>query len=173
MKIRRHIRHRSAAGAGFTLVEVLVSVLVLSIGLLGVAKLSFSSVQANGSSYMRTQATAMMQQIMDAMRANRNQAAQAGYDVAFGVTPAAGTDCSQGNCTDVQMATYDLAQWKARLAAAMAGGDGQIVTAVVVLPSGNQELVATVTVQWNDSVAQQTFAPGGANTLNVSAQTVL
>ena len=167
-------KHASAAHAsGFTLIEVLVALLVLSVGLLGVAKLSFSSVQANGSAYMRTQATELTKQIFDAMRANRNQAALNGYDVAYGVNPVAGTDCSQVNCSDIQMATYDLAQWKARLQAAMPGGDGQIVTAIVALPNGNQELTASVSVEWNDQVAQQSFGNAGANVLSISAQTVL
>ena len=158
---------------GFTLVEVMVAMMVLSIGLLGIAKLAFSSVQSNSSAYMRTQAAELTQEIFDAMRANRNQAALGAYNVAIGAFPGAGTNCSQAVCTDVLMAAYDVSIWKARLATAFPGGDGSVVTALVANPNGNQELTAVVTVQWNDTVAQQTFGQGGNQTLSVAAESVL
>jgi type IV pilus assembly protein PilV len=158
---------------GFTLVEVMVAMMVLSIGLLGIAKLAFSSVQSNSSAYMRTQASELTQEIFDAMRANRNQAALGTYNVAIGAFPGAGTNCSQAVCTDVLMAAYDVSVWKARLAATFPGGDGSVVTALAVNANNNQEVTVVVTVQWNDAVAQQTFGQGGNQTLSVVAESVL
>jgi type IV pilus assembly protein PilV len=54
-----HATHATGSSRGFTLVEVLVTLLVLSIGLLGIAKLLLVSSRANDSAYMRTQATAL------------------------------------------------------------------------------------------------------------------
>ena len=159
---------------GFTLVEVMVALMVLSIGLLGVAKLSFSSVQSNNSAYLRTQGAQLIQQVFDDMRANRVQAAVGAYNIAFGAgAPGFATDCSQAVCTDTQMATYDLAKWKQRLKEALPGGDGQVVTALGVTAAGSQELVATVSVQWDDAVAQQTFAAGSGTTQTVTVESVL
>ncbi|HLE93281.1 MAG TPA: type IV pilus modification protein PilV, partial [Sulfuricaulis sp.] len=55
---------------GFSLIEVLVALLVLSIGLLGLAALQTTSLQYNTGSYFRTQATFLAYDIIDRMRAN-------------------------------------------------------------------------------------------------------
>src|ERR1700751_2065618 len=72
---------------GFTLLEVLIAMLVMSIGLLGIGKLMMLSARANDSAYMRTQATALAYTILDAMRSNRQSALVRGYDTAMGVFP--------------------------------------------------------------------------------------
>jgi type IV pilus assembly protein PilV len=144
--------------AGFTLIELLVAVVVLSIGLLGIAKLSLSTVQANGSAYMRSQATELVQQIIDDMHANHDIAVQLGYNIAFGAGPPATPDCDLVVCSNAQIANFDLARWVAALAAQLPNGQGQIVTVATVNPtSGNNETAVVVTVQWNDSVAQWAF----------------
>src|SRR5215472_10747619 len=72
---------------GFTLLEVLIALLVMSIGLLGIGKMMMLSARANDSAYMRTQATALAYTILDAMRANRQAAIVNSYDVAMGAYP--------------------------------------------------------------------------------------
>jgi len=154
---RPRLRARSP---GFTLVEVLAALVVLSVGLLGMIKLSFSSVQANSSAYMRSQSSALMQEIIDNMHANRNQAVVAGaYAIAYGVVPGApGQDCSVvTTCADSDVTAYDLYIWKQRLAAALPNGDGQVVLTPTLLPNGNTGILATISVQWNDSVAQWAY----------------
>jgi type IV pilus assembly protein PilV len=135
---------------GFTLIELLIAVVVLSVGLLGVAKLSLSTVQANGSSYMRSQATELVQQIIDDMHANYNVAVASGYNIAFGAGAPAGPDCDLVVCNNNQVANFDLARWVAALGTQLPNGQGQIETAVIV------------TVQWNDSVAQWAFGTSTA-----------
>lgn len=153
-------RRRHSGASGFTLVEVLVALVVLSVGLLGIAKLSFSAVQANSSAYMRSQSSALMQQIIDNMHANRNQAVviQA-YQIAYGVFPGApAQDCSVvTTCVDADITAYDLYIWKQRLAAALPNGDGQVLLTPTLLANGNTGILATVSVRWNDSVAQWAF----------------
>jgi type IV pilus assembly protein PilV len=148
---------------GFTLIEVLVAVVVLSIGLLGVAKLSLGTVQANGSAYMRSQATELVQQIFDDMHANHDVAVALGYNIAFGAGAPAGPDCDLVVCSNAQVANFDLARWVAALAAQLPNGQGQIVTVTAVNPtSGSNETAVIVTVQWNDSVAQWAFGTSTA-----------
>jgi len=60
--------------SGFTLLEVLVAILVLSIGLLGLAGLMASSIRNNHSAYQRTQATWLAYDMIDRMRVNRANA---------------------------------------------------------------------------------------------------
>lgn len=69
---------RSQRGA--TLIEVMVAVVVLSIGLLGVAALQASALRSNQSSFDRSQAVIHNYSILDAMRANVNAARAGAYD---------------------------------------------------------------------------------------------
>ncbi len=64
-------KHRSR---GFTLLEVLVAMVVLSVGLLGLSGLQTSSLRNNHSAFLRSQATLVSNDIIDRMRANRDSA---------------------------------------------------------------------------------------------------
>jgi type IV pilus assembly protein PilV len=154
---------------GFTLIEVLVALVILSIGLMGIAKLMLYSSHSNDSAYLRSQATNLAYQILDDMRANN--AAIASYATPSTVAVAdPGLNCvgAASTCTNPQVALYDVYQWKLRLDAApvppnppgaLPGGFGQIVTTPT--PLGAQTQV-TITVSWNDSVAQNSLNNGGA-----------
>ena len=76
---------RPAVGrtSGFTIVEVLVSLVILSIGLLGIAKLVLYSAHSNDSAYLRSQATQLAYEILDNMRANPTAAAAGNYNTAL------------------------------------------------------------------------------------------
>ncbi len=145
----------NARAGGFTLVEVLVAVLVISIGMLGVAKLVLTAVTANDSAYFRTQAADLAYSILDAMRANRAYAATTGgYQLSFGQSPNMTIQCDAlgADCTPAEMAQYDLYRWRQQLASALPQGNGQVI--VTPAPAAGQVATATITVQWNDSVAQ-------------------
>lgn len=148
---------------GFTLVELLVALVILSVGLLGVAKLSLGTVQANDSAYMRSQATALVQQIIDNMRANQPAAAAGSYNIALGASPAV---------TDIP--TYDLSTWKTLLAQQLPGGDGSVTAVAEANPlTGQNETVATITVQWDDSVAEASFGVPAGGAMTVTVETML
>lgn len=95
---------------GVTLIEVLIAVVVLSIGLLGIVGLQTAGMQTSLASYQYSQATAKVQGMLERMRANR-AAAQAGtYDVAAGSAPAnPAVNCASAVCTSAQQAAWDLA----------------------------------------------------------------
>ncbi len=148
------------ADAGFTLLEVLVALVVLSIGLLGVGKLMLVASRANDSAYLRSQATALAYGIFDTMRSNRLTALTGNYNVnpVSGVANP-GFDCATATCSSAQIAQYDLYKWQGALTQALGpSGDGTITTNNVIDPvSGSQQTLAVITVQWNDQVAQQTI----------------
>jgi type IV pilus assembly protein PilV len=162
---------------GFTLVELLVAVVVLSIGLLGIAKLSLGAMQSNGSAFMRSQATELVQEIVDDMRANEPWAVTGGYNILYGANPGASPNCVSASCSAAQIATYDLSRWTNRLATLMPGGQGQVTVTQVVNPAtGSAEYTAVVSVQWNDTVAQTAFANGNAApapTMTITMETLL
>src|SRR6202044_3725701 len=72
--------NRGAGIEGFTLVEVMVSLVILSMGLLGIAKLVLFSAHSNDSAYLRSQATDLAYEILDNMRANPTAAAAGNYN---------------------------------------------------------------------------------------------
>ena len=67
---------------GFSLLEVLIAVLVLSVGLLGMAALQINAMKNNQSSYQRTQAVMLSYFMLDAMRTNRGDVADGNYNMA-------------------------------------------------------------------------------------------
>ncbi len=118
--------------AGFTMVEALVALVVLSIGLLGVAGLQLTGLRANSSAASRSQASYLADDIIDRMRANRTAALSGSYNIAMG-TAATGTNTP----------SIDLIAWQADLTALPAGQGSVAINAATG--------VATVSVQWVDS----------------------
>jgi type IV pilus assembly protein PilV len=162
---------------GFTLIEVLVSLVIFSIGLLGMAKLVLVSAHANDSAYLRSQATALAYQILDNMRSNMSAATTSGYDIALGANPAAPTTCV-GNgaaCSPAQQAAWDVYSWTQHLNAANSLGGGLPSGTGSVVTAGNP-VTATITVQWDDSAAQCAFGPctiGTPTPMSITLETSL
>jgi len=167
--------HRTRGNRGFTLVEVLVTLLVLSIGLLGIAKLLLVSSRGNDSAYLRTQATALAYSILDSMRANRQAALAGNYNGTSAAAANPNTQCPVGSpCSASTIAQYDMWNWQQALTTGLGpSGSGTVTTATVADPvTGGNDVTATITVQWNDSVAQQTFGAAASN-VTVTLETVL
>ncbi|MGB5511340.1 MAG: type IV pilus modification protein PilV [Woeseiaceae bacterium] len=116
---QRAIRRQQS---GFTLIEVMVSVLVLSIGLVGVAALQGVSLKNTQSAFMRSQATALAYDLADRMRANVLSARTGLYNPG---TAASVAGCkSTTGCTAQDMAKHDLAEWNAAIATYLPMGQG-------------------------------------------------
>ena len=107
---------------GFTLIEVLIAVLVLSIGLLGLAALQTSGLGMNHSAYLRSQATILAADMADRMRANRAGVDSFAYHLPASTAHAACT--STGGCTTAELAENDMSEWTTNLATALPGGTG-------------------------------------------------
>jgi type IV pilus assembly protein PilV len=128
---------------GFTLIEVLVTVIILAIGLLGLAGLQLNGLRYTHSAYQRSQATILGNDIIDRMRVNRLVAEAGTYNIAIGAAPAS-TSClgTGANCNPAALANADLSEWKQSLAAVLPLGDGAITQ------NGGR---FTITIQWDDS----------------------
>lgn len=127
---------------GITLVEVLVALLVLSIGLVGLAALQVNGLRFSHSAFLRTQSTVLAYDIIDSMRANRDEARKGSYLLDLNANAAA-TNCSAG-CTPPELAQSDLAKWENDLAERLPQGNGSITG--FVAPGK-----FTVTVQWQEN----------------------
>jgi len=143
------LRHHKTAGKerGFTLIEVLVTVIILAIGLLGLAGLQLGGLRYSFSAYQRSQATIMANDIVDRMRANRNVATAGGYDIDIGDDPN-DVDCTGvgANCSAASLANADLFEWKQSLADTLPAGDGAIA---------NNGGTFTITIQWDDTRGEE------------------
>lgn len=144
---------------GLSLIEVLVSVVVLAIGMLGIASLLIAAEKANNSSYSKQQAAQAAYNIFDKIRANSQAGIDGNYDanniggdgMPVTVTVPSTLCNTTSNCTAAQLATYDLFLWFNRDLAMLPNGSGSITTALNAA-AGNT--IVTITVQWNDSAAQ-------------------
>lgn len=108
---------------GSSLIEVLVALLVFSVGMLGLAALQLNALQGASDSSQRSQTTWIMQDIAERFRANPegtaaayaaapNCAALPGAMCADHFNPATGAKVQAANCTAAQMATFD--RWEAQ-----------------------------------------------------------
>lgn len=129
---------RARSQSGTSLIEVLVAVIIMSIGLLGVAAMQSITLRNSQGAMERTQGVVQTYSILDAMRANVTAARAGAYNVAIATpcaVPAAGTSLVQN----------DLRDWilslQATLGPSACGG---------VSCTAN---VCTVTVRWDDSRA--------------------
>lgn len=126
--------HRAQAGVG--LIEVLVAVLILSLGVLGVAALQTRALSNNGSTMQVSMATVASYSILEAMRADRTNALAGSYNTSSPIKanacPAAGTSLAGYNlnqwCT-LQLATYlpAAASTTATIACTAANGSCTVV----------------------------------------------
>jgi type IV pilus assembly protein PilV len=117
--------------------EVLVSMLILGIGLLGMAGLQMVGLRNNQMAYLRSQATQLAYDMSDRMRANAT--ALASY-TGLGTTD----NCVTSTCSVTQMAGYDVKQWKDTVAAQLPGGAGTVTSAGGIY---------SITVSWTEKDA--------------------
>jgi type IV pilus assembly protein PilV len=127
--------------AGFTLIEVLIAMLVLAIGLLGLAGLQVTSLRNNQSAYNRGQATQLSYDLADRMRANI--AGIATYTAILPGAAMAKANClTTTGCIPADMAENDLFEWNRAVTSTLPSGVGTITLA------GN---VFTISITWDDN----------------------
>ncbi|MCC5794475.1 MAG: type IV pilus modification protein PilV [Chromatiales bacterium] len=120
---------------GVTMIEVMIAIVVLAIGLIGLARLQAATLQFNNSAYLRSQATNLASDMADRMRANR--AAALGPALPYNLDV---DDVPPGGGT---LAADDLNEWRAALAGTLPSGTGGIT----VTGAGR----ATIVVCWDDT----------------------
>lgn len=100
--------------SGFTILEVLIAVIILSVGILGLAGLQAVALRNNHSAFLRSQATMLAYDISDRMRANLTETQADGYDLTA-ANPNANCIGTTG-CTEAQMAGHDISEWNLAVA---------------------------------------------------------
>ena len=159
------IRVPPQAQRGITMVESIVALVVLSIGLLGIAGMYVMSLQTGRTAMLRTQAVNLVSDLGDRIRAN-GRAGNA-YDLAtYGGAPAEHDCVVTANCTAAELAEDDLARWLQNVDDALPTGvDAQVVftpAAAVGLPEQYR-----IDLSWRE--ASEDFSYGSSTFLIAAA----
>jgi len=135
MQLKQH-------NAGFTMIEVLITMIILSIGLLGLAGMQANGLKSNHLAYVRSQATLQAYDMSDRMRANMAGVNAGNYNN-IDTSTITGTqpDCETGTCIPTDLAKYDANTWKTNLAGNLPKGQGKVAMAAGI---------TTITVMWDD-----------------------
>ena len=127
--------------SGFSLLEIMIAVSVLSIGLLGLAKLQGASLKTNQSATLRSQVTMLASDMFDTMRANQVEAESGSYNITKAQNPPTSPTSLSGD---------DLVNWFNSIA--------------VVLPPGSDASIACADIDATDTLA---CSPGSLFTINL------
>jgi len=130
---------------GFSLVEVLIALIVMSVGMLGIAGLYVQSMQAGRTSMLRHHAITLAGDVADRIRAN--PMAGAAYAAAAG----ADNNCVAQNidCSIDQMAANDIFLWQAQARDFLPPmGDGSQQVQVVF--NGGNPPSYQITIRWDE-----------------------
>ena len=137
---------------GVSLVESMIALVVISIGLLGIASLQITAMKLNSSALHNSQSVWIAYNMADRVRSNIAQYTNyVGVDTDF----AAAQDCLTQACTTAEMINADAADWKA-LVETLPDGRGMIFQ-----PTGSTNLV--ITVMWDDEGTGATGTNCGSN----------
>jgi type IV pilus assembly protein PilV len=137
MKTKHNTQKRINHQSGFSLLEVLISIVVTSVGLLGLAGMQAAGLRSNHSAYHNSQATVLAYDMADRMRAN------AGFMSLYSTeTPTQVAACNGAGCSTGDLVKNDLFDWNAELAAAIPGSVGTVTLAGTTY---------TVSVSWDDN----------------------
>lgn len=139
----------SRKNRGFSLIEVLVSLLIITLGIVGVMHLQTQSLKANQRAYFRTQADILSRDIVARMYANREEARKGAYTAQ--AKPSTASDCLANDCTPDQMARWDLLQWFQRLERDLPEGSAELAN----LPGDPSRYL--ITLRWDDQRAAATL----------------
>lgn len=150
---------------GFSLIEILVTILILAIGLLGLAGLQTRMLTTELESFQRSQALVLVQDMVNRINANRDAAR--GDDYSASTVYGTGSTLGDSGCTQAETAARDLCQWSQSLKGAGVDDAGNAVGAMIgargcietLSGAEKSEVVLRVTVAW------QGMSPSVAPTL--------
>jgi len=128
--------------AGVSLIEVLITIIIMAIGLLGIAGLQNTSLKFSYESYLRTQGSFLAYDLIDRIRANPDGGP---YNLAFNETPPQ-VDCFDGDtCSETDIRQFDLYYWKQQV-------DELLPEAMVDVRFDPVQSMYTLRIEWDDRV---------------------
>ena len=125
---------------------------IMAIGLIGIAKLQITSNVYTESGLHRSQASSLALEIFERMRVNTSEAKAGSYDII--ALPTSTTNCegSDAECTPTQIKDHDLRAWSSRITTLLPGADASITTSP---DNGKDPVDITITIEWDQSRGQR------------------
>lgn len=155
--MRDNFRAPGDGERGATMMEVLVTIVILAFGLLGVAGLQTRMHLAQAESYHRSHAVLLMQDMVDRVNANRSNAMN------YVTAAPLGTGNSVQDCTGLTGAALDLCEWNnALLGAAESTAGGQKVGGMIGARGCIASVSATMPREFVVAVVWQGMVPTAA-----------
>ena len=146
---------------GFTLIEAMVALVVLSVGMLGIAGLYVTTLRSSGGAIYRMQAVNLATDMADRIRANR------GANLAYNAAAADNNCYGAGSvdCAPAAMAANDLFVWQAQVIATLPSGNGVVAVAPGV--AATDPFTYTITITWRGSGETAATQPSYVMTLQI------
>lgn len=147
--------NRISRASGFSLIEVLIAVIILAIGLLGIAGLQVTSKRTSFEALQRVTAVMLAQDITERIRANKGElSTYTGKPDVTATVPAAAPnpDCGAATCTPAEMVDYDVYQWQQAIlgASETKGGAnaGGLILPTGCITAGVNTGEVTIAIAW-------------------------
>lgn len=140
----KHLPPRALRQGGMTLVESLIALLVMALGLLGLAGVQARLLAENRTSNQRAIAIGLIEDLANRMVINRDAALAGSYALAWSGTKAA-QDCLTAQCTGAQMAQSDLNLWRTNVVAALPGANATVFAS----PTDARQI--GIAIAWNSN----------------------
>ncbi|MBI5436346.1 MAG: type IV pilus modification protein PilV [Nitrosomonadales bacterium] len=137
---------------GFSMIEILVTLVIVATALLGTAGLQVIAMKVNKGSHFRTQAVFLASDMAERMEANKATAVLGTYAVAAtSAVNVAAADCSQMACNSANLASWDISQW----GTAITGLLPQPIWSITQTTAGNPSTYSIV-INWTDRSSVKT-----------------
>ncbi|WP_382158865.1 type IV pilus modification protein PilV [Hydrogenophaga sp. ANAO-22] len=154
------MNNKASSQRGVSLIEALVALLVLALGIMGMAGIQTRTLVESRTTNSRALALQMADDLLDRMQANSalriNPPAVSPYLAAWGALAAAPVNCFAAGCNGAQLAAFDLVQWKASLARVLPGGDAR------VFRSNTDATQFGILIGWTETQAKNQGEAAGA-----------
>ncbi len=137
---------------GVSMIENLIALLVISIGLLGLAGLQASTLRNATDATYRATAVQQAKDMVNRIIVNTAGVTAGNYSAIPPAPPSPATFCDAATCTAAQLAVFDAWEWNTANTNMLPGGGGTVVGIPLAIPSPNPSLVSTlftVTVRWD------------------------
>ncbi len=142
---------------GSSMLEILVTLVIVAIALLGTAGLQLNAMRVNKGGQFRAQAIFMASDMAERMEANKAESILGTYAVAAtSAIGAAAILCDAAACSSTQLAAWDIRQWGTNITNVLPQPTWSITTAGAANP-----ITYTIVINWTDRSNVKTVASGG------------
>ena len=166
----RHHRPAARAQRGVTMLEVLVTLFIITLFLLASAGVQSSAVKLNKAAQFRTEAVLLATELGERIESNKTEAGNGTYACSSCSLTTSTTACVNTACNSTALATFDLAEWGKRVGDTLPGATAN-VTWCVTKDAGTPPTTSclfdappsyyAITINWTDRRVNTTYDTTG------------